>query len=96
MGEWDRRTPWRQGHILTAVTVANLRLVPEPNPDSLVVVVTHDCDLAQDPGVEPVVEVTPRRDCQWQFHTREESQTPPFGRSRGGHRVLARVDRDCA
>src|SRR5208282_6003418 len=57
MGEWDRRTPWRQGHILTADTVANLRLVPEPNPDSLVVVVSHDCDLAQDPSVEPTVEV---------------------------------------
>jgi hypothetical protein len=41
MGEWDRRTPWRQGHILTPETVAKLRLVPEPNLDSLVVVVSH-------------------------------------------------------
>ena len=58
MGEWDRRTPWRQGHVLTADTVAALRLVPEANPVSLVVVVvSHDCDLAQDPSSEPMVEV---------------------------------------
>jgi hypothetical protein len=58
MGEWDRRTPWRQGHVLTADTVAALRLAPEANLDSLVaVVVSHDCDLAQGPSIEPAVEV---------------------------------------
>jgi hypothetical protein len=57
MGEWDRRTLWRQGHVLTAETVAALRLVPEAHPASLVVVVvSHDCDLAQDHS-EPIVEV---------------------------------------
>jgi hypothetical protein len=58
MVEWDRRTPWRQGHVLTAETVGALQLVPHADPASpLVVVVSHDCDLAQDPSSEPVVEV---------------------------------------
>lgn len=58
MGEWDRQTPWRQGLVLKAETVAALRLVPEANnSDSLIVVViSHDCDIAQDPNTEPVVE----------------------------------------
>jgi hypothetical protein len=58
MADWDRRTPWRQGHVLTAETVAALGLVADQDPvDLLVVVVSHDCDLAQDPTVEPAVEV---------------------------------------
>ena len=58
MAEWDRRTPWRQGHVLTAETVAALQLVPgEEATHHLVVIVSHDCDLAQDPSSEPIVEV---------------------------------------
>jgi hypothetical protein len=59
MAEWDRRTPWRQGHVLAAETVATLGcLVSDQSPvDPLVVVVSHDCDLAQDPTIEPVAEV---------------------------------------
>lgn len=58
MAEWDRRTPWRQGHVLTAETVAALQLFPGEEPaHHLVVIVSHDCDLAQDPSSEPVVEV---------------------------------------
>jgi hypothetical protein len=58
MADWDRRTPWRQGHVLSAETVAALGLVADQDPvDLLIVVVSHDCDLAQDPTVEPAVEV---------------------------------------
>jgi hypothetical protein len=58
MAEWDRRTSWRQGHLLTAETAAALGLVSDQGSvDPLVVVVSHDCDLAQDPTIEPVVEV---------------------------------------
>lgn len=57
MGEWDRRTPWRQGHFLTLDTIAALQLAPEANPDVLAVLVSHDCDLAQDPSIEPMIEV---------------------------------------
>jgi hypothetical protein len=58
MAAWDRRTPWRQGRILDADTVASLRLVPDADPARcVVVVVSHDCDLAQSPDREPVVEV---------------------------------------
>jgi hypothetical protein len=58
MGEWDRRIPWRQGHILTTDTIASLRLIPDSDrAQHLGVIVTHDCDLAQSPDVEPVVEL---------------------------------------
>lgn len=58
MAEWDRRTPWRQGHVLTAETVAAVQLLSDADPaHPLVIVVSHDCDLAQDPSSEPVVEV---------------------------------------
>jgi hypothetical protein len=57
MAEWDRRTPWRQGHVLTAETVVALQLVSDEDNPPLVVVASHDCDLAQDPSSEPVVEV---------------------------------------
>src|SRR5215472_12262521 len=58
MAEWDRRSPWRQGHVLTAETVAALGLLSQADqPQPLMVVVSHDCDLAQDPTNEPVVEV---------------------------------------
>jgi len=56
--EWDRRSPWRQGHVLTTETIATLRLVPGTDPTlPVVIVVSHDCDLAQDPNSEPAVEV---------------------------------------
>jgi hypothetical protein len=58
MVEWDRRTPWRQGHVLAAETVTALHLAPDADlPSTVVVVVSHDCDLAQDPTIEPLVEV---------------------------------------
>lgn len=58
MGEWDRDTPWRQGHLLgrDAVAALGLRHVAEPER-TLVMVASHDCDLTQDPAGEPVVEV---------------------------------------
>lgn len=58
MVEWDRRTPWRQGHILSDESVLELQLVsPEKIADFAVVVISHDCDLTQPPKHEPVVEV---------------------------------------
>lgn len=58
MGEWDRQIGWRQGDVLSADAVASLGLAADADPTScLVVVVSHDCDLAQDPRVEPMVEV---------------------------------------
>jgi hypothetical protein len=56
---WGRDTPWRQGRVLQAATVAALNL--RHNIDqaaALVVVVSHDCDLANDNlDAEPDVEV---------------------------------------
>jgi hypothetical protein len=56
---WTRNTPWRQGHVLTAEAAQALGLSHPETPDSTcVVVIGHDCDLANDDlQVEPDVEV---------------------------------------
>lgn len=58
MVEWNRDTPWRQGFLLgdDAIDALGLRYAKKPE-HTIVVVATHDCDLAQDPQFEPVVEV---------------------------------------
>ncbi|WP_246190451.1 hypothetical protein [Pandoraea captiosa] len=56
--EWNRETPWRQGFLLGNDAIDALGLRHAASPDkTIVVVATHDCDLAQDPQFEPVVEV---------------------------------------
>lgn len=58
MAEWNRDTPWRQGHLLGNDAIEALGLGHPLAPDqTLVIVASHDCDLAQDPEWEPVVEV---------------------------------------
>ena len=58
MGEWNRDTPWRQGHLLGSDAVAALGLVHATGPENtLVIVASHDCDLAQVPDGEPRIEV---------------------------------------
>jgi len=56
---WTRDTPWRQGHVLTAEAIQALGLVDPEIPDSTcVVVISHDCDLANDDlQIEPNVEI---------------------------------------
>ena len=56
--ECTRNTRWRQGHVLTAATVQELKLLHPDTPDSTcVVVISHDCDLVADLEIEPCVEV---------------------------------------
>lgn len=60
MVEWNRgSTPWRQGHLLgsDAVKAFELHHPTESEEQILVIVASHDCDLAQDPRVEPDIEV---------------------------------------
>jgi hypothetical protein len=58
MVEWNRDTPWRQGLLLDSNAIGNLELAHPASPDqTLVVVASHDCDLAQAPEGEPIVEV---------------------------------------
>lgn len=58
MAEWNRDTPWRQGHLLGSDAIAALELVHATDPENtLVIVASHDCDLAQAPEGEPHVEV---------------------------------------
>lgn len=56
---WTRDTPWRQGHLLTPEAAQALGLSHPESPDSTcVVVISHDCDLANDAlHIEPDVEV---------------------------------------
>jgi hypothetical protein len=56
---WTRNTPWRQGHVLDANAMRTLELTHPDTPDSTcVVVISHDCDLANDAlEIEPNVEV---------------------------------------
>jgi hypothetical protein len=58
-GIWTRDTPWRQGHVLTSEAAKALGLSYPESPDSTcVVVISHDCDLANDAiQIEPDVEV---------------------------------------
>lgn len=58
MVEWTRETPWRQGHLLTDEAANALGLGnPEHPDDTVVIVATHDCDLAQLPESEAAIEV---------------------------------------
>lgn len=54
---WRRDTPWRQGHILPPAASAELKLLRPDGEEAFTMVVSHDCDLAQDPAVEEGVEV---------------------------------------
>lgn len=58
MVDWNRDTPWRQGHVLTVEAAAAFGLLHASGPgQTIVIVATHDCDLAQSPESEPLVEV---------------------------------------
>ena len=53
---WSRTIGWHQGHVLPAVALAGLGFAHEA--DTAVMVVSHDCDLANDNlEIEPSVEV---------------------------------------
>ncbi|MFZ0295496.1 MAG: hypothetical protein WAL52_17940 [Candidatus Sulfotelmatobacter sp.] len=58
MAEWSRTTPWRQGHLLSdeALSALNVKSVQSPER-TVVVVISHDCDIAATPAKEPKVEV---------------------------------------
>ena len=55
MATWGRDSPWRQGHVLSDQAVRSFQ--SDSPPETLVLVVSHDCDIAQSPDVEPLVEV---------------------------------------
>jgi hypothetical protein len=56
---WTRETPWRQGHVLPDTALKKLDLQhPDIPQDTCVVVIGHDCDLANcDLNAEPLVEI---------------------------------------
>jgi hypothetical protein len=58
VAEWNRDTPWRQGHLLGSDAVMALGLCHSVEQErTLVIVASHDCDLTQHPDGEPIVEV---------------------------------------
>ena len=79
MAEWNRTTPWRQGHILTHEAAAALKLIPAESAERTVgLVISHDCDLAADPSKEPNVEViraTLIAESQGQFTNSKNART---------------------
>jgi hypothetical protein len=55
---WDRKTSWRQGKLIAADDCIKLKLCDEEESvRTLVIVASHDCDLAQPADIEPFVEV---------------------------------------
>jgi len=65
MVEWSRNTLWRQGALLTNEAVMAIGLAhPENSDDTVVIVATHACDLAQLPDKEPQVELVVGRRIQ--------------------------------
>lgn len=56
MDSWSRSTPWKQGMFLTKETSEELGIT-DGDPNTAVIVVTHDCDLAQLPESEPCIEL---------------------------------------
>jgi len=58
MAEWSRETSWRQGYVLADGTVDKFGLRDAQSPEkTVVVVVSHDCDLAASPDKEPDIEM---------------------------------------
>lgn len=58
MADWNRDTPWRQGHVLTNESIVALGVVrAEDVGTALAIVISHDCDLAQEPETEESVEI---------------------------------------
>lgn len=57
MNGWNRETPWRQGHALRNEDAKKLGLIAHDDDFSIFVVVSHDCDLAHEPAVEPYAEI---------------------------------------
>lgn len=56
MAEWTRSTPWRQGDLLSHEAYQAL-FPTSDDRDAVGIVISHSCDLAQDPAFEPDVEV---------------------------------------
>jgi hypothetical protein len=55
---WTRETPWRQGSVVPSSHAVNLGLVAEHHsPEKFAIVISHDCDLANDIEDEPDVEI---------------------------------------
>jgi hypothetical protein len=63
MAEWTRSTPWRQGSIFDQEMLGAFResLPAIYRAADIAIVVSHDCDVAASPSIEPVVEVIPGR-----------------------------------
>lgn len=66
--KWNRDTPWRQGHVLSREVVQSLDLVdPTKLESTCVVVISHDCDLANDnlqnePNIEVIIGCYPEKE----------------------------------
>ncbi|MCL2714296.1 MAG: hypothetical protein FWD68_06860 [Alphaproteobacteria bacterium] len=53
MAVWNGNTKWRQGGFLAADAAGSVI----ESADQVAIVISHDCDLAQEPDVEPYIEI---------------------------------------
>jgi hypothetical protein len=58
MAEGRNDTPWQQGFVLSRDSATTLGLAhPDSQTETIVVLITHDCDLVEDSQIEPDCEV---------------------------------------
>lgn len=58
MVDWSRDIPWRQGSVVSRDSFSQLDLgIDLDTETNVVIVISHDCDLAQSPDVEPNCEI---------------------------------------
>lgn len=58
MPEWGRDTPWRQGSLVSASDLLTAGVTWGGGEEGVVgIVVSHDCDIANSPDIEPNIEI---------------------------------------
>jgi hypothetical protein len=94
---WTRETSWRQGHVLPNEATSALNLLHRESPhETCVVVVSHDCDIAQDDlGIEPGIEVIVGRCIEKIDHNFSSTKNPRvlhLEMKRGGAIIAVALD----
>ena len=55
MSGWERTTPWKQGAFIDSAMATAMGLINDAQ--KAIVIISHDCDIAQNPDVEPDLEI---------------------------------------
>ena len=82
MAEWSRTVSWRQGHLLPDEALNALDLRSVFGSTAIAIVISHSCDLAQNPAKEPNVEIIIGRsisECDGNYLNAKNSRTLHIG-----------------